>query len=242
MISQRTERQSCDELTAPKPAHVAMSPSLMSDLESRWVVTLLFGVSIATYTYLLAAQRRRPTSTVDHLLHLAMSVAMILMAWDIGMNLPTVGALVFFLLAGLWFARAAGRRSTASGDRMTNAYYAVMMGAMAWVFAVMNGSLPGQVGHSSDQARSTVLAMNMPETEMISAHGMSATASRTEWITTVNWIATLGFGVVALCWAYSYVARLRMNAVPQTGHPAYLEPLYQVCTAAGTAVMFGALL
>ncbi|MCV7089765.1 DUF5134 domain-containing protein [Mycobacterium interjectum] len=71
---------------------------------------------------------------------------------------------------------------------------------------------------------------------------MSATGSGTEWITAVNWIATLGFGLVALCWACLYVAGRRINAVPQTGQLARLEPLYQMCTAAGTAVMFGAVL
>ena len=220
-----------------------MSPNPMSDFTLRWVVTILFGASIAAYVYLLAAQRRRSTNIVDHLLHLAMSVAMILMAWDVGMNLPTVGTMIFFLLAGLWFARAAGRRSTANGDRLANAYYAVMMGAMTWMFAMMNGILPGQIGHPSDHPRSAALAMNMSETEMISAHEMSPTGSAAaEWITAVNWIATLGFGLVALCWASSYVASRRMNEVPHAPQFAYLNPLYHGCTAAGTAVMFGALL
>ncbi len=214
----------------------------MSDLALRWVVTLLFAASIATYVYILAAQGRRSTSTVDHLLHLAMSVAMILMAWDVGMNLPTVGAMIFFLAAGLWFARVAGRMSIPSGDRLTNAYYAVMMGAMAWMSAVMTGRLPGQTGRPSDHAPSAALAMNAPGMDMMPAHEMSPSGSGAEWITAVNWIGTLAFGVVALCWACSYVARRRRNAVPHAGRFAHLEPLYQVCTAAGTAVMFGALL
>lgn len=214
----------------------------MSDLALRWVVTILFSASIATYLYILAAQGRRSTSTVDHMLHLAMSVAMILMAWDVRMNLPTAGAMIFFLSAGLWFARAAGRMSTPNSDRLTNAYYAVMMGAMAWMFAVMTGRLPGQIGHPSDHATSAAMAMNASEMDMTPAHEMSPTGSGAEWITAVNWIAALAFGVVALCWACSYLARRRMNAAPHAGQFAHLEPLYQVCTAAGTAVMFGSLL
>ncbi len=167
---------------------------------------------------------------------------MIVMAWDVALNLPTVGAVIFFLSAGLWFARAAGRMSSASGDRLTNAYYAVMMGAMAWMFAVMTGGLPGQLGHPPSHVPSAALAMDTSGTGTMSGHEMSPTGSGAEWITTVNWIATLGFALVALCWACSYVAGRRINAVPQTGRLAHLEPLYQVCTAAGTAVMFGALL
>ncbi len=219
-----------------------MFPSPMSDLTLRWVVTILFGASIATYVYLLVAQRHRRTSAVDNLLHLVMSVAMVLMAWDVGMNLPTLGTIIFFLLAGLWFARAASQVSTATSDRLTNGYYAVMMAAMAWMFAVMNGRLPGPIGHPSDHAESAAMAMNMSEPEMISAHGMAPTGSRAEWVTTVNWIATLGFGVVALGWACHHLARRRGNLAPHLGQPRHLELVHRVCTAAGTAVMFGSLL
>ncbi|OBI51163.1 hypothetical protein A5705_09935 [Mycobacterium sp. E787] len=214
----------------------------MSHLALRWAVTLLFSVSIAIYAYLPGFQRRRSADTVNHLLHLAMSVAMILMAWDVGMNLPTAGAMSFFLAAGFWFARAAWRMSSANGDRLTNAYYAVMMGGMAWMFAVMAGTLPGQLGHPPGHAPSAAVAMDTSGTGTMSAQEMSPTAPGAEWITTVNWIAALGFAVVALWGACSYVARRRINEVPQTGQRAPLEPLYQVCTAAGTAVMFGGLL
>ncbi len=57
-----------------------------------------------------------------------------------------------------------------------------MIAAMAWMFAVMNGSLPGQIGHSSDHERSAALAMNMSGTE-IPAHEMSPTGPGPGWIT-----------------------------------------------------------
>jgi len=148
---------------------------------------------------------------------------------------------LYILLAGLWFARAAGRISTATGERLTNGYYAVMMAAMAWMFAAMNGRLPGQIGHSFDRAPSEALAMNMSETDMTSTHQMSSTGTGAQWITMVNWVATLGFGIVALYWACQYIARRRIGPVLRTGQLARLEPLYQVCTAAGTALMFGTL-
>jgi hypothetical protein len=55
-------------------------------------------------------------------LHVAMSVAMILMAWRVGTNLPTFGPIILFLLAGIWFLRAASRVSSATRDRVTNYY------------------------------------------------------------------------------------------------------------------------
>jgi hypothetical protein len=50
---------------------------LTGDPTLRWIVTAVFGVGIATYSYILVAQRARWTSTVNHLLHLTMSAAMI---------------------------------------------------------------------------------------------------------------------------------------------------------------------
>jgi len=177
-----------------------------------------------------------------------MSAAMILMAWRVGMNLPTIGPMIFFLLAVVWFVYVAGRVSSATRDRLTNYYYAVMMAAMAWMYAVMNGSLPGQTSHSPDHALSGSLAMNTSGIAMsmsgmeTPAHEMSRTLPGPGWITTVNWIATLGFAVVALYWPCRYFAERRMNPLPHAAQLARLEPLYQAFTAAGTALMFGALL
>jgi hypothetical protein len=218
-----------------------MSHILIGDLALRWIVTMLFGVSIATYLYTLVAQRGRWTSTVNHLLHLTMSAAVILMAGRIGLNLPTVGPMVFFLLAGVWFVRVAGRVSAATGDRLANCYYAVMVAAMAWMYALMNGSLPGQTGHLPAHAQSGSLVMGMSGMEM-SAQEMSRTVLGPGWITTVNWIATLGFAAVALSWPCHYFAKRRTNPVQHAAQLAHLELLYQAFTAAGTALMFGVML
>lgn len=166
---------------------------------------------------------------------------MILMAWGIGMSPPTVAPLIFFLLAGVWFARAALRTSTPTGDRLTNGYHAVTMAAMAWMFVAMNGGLPSQFGHSSDHAQSAAPAIDMSGMDM-PAHETSPPEPAVHWIVTVNWIAALGFAVVTLYWACRYFANRRTDPVPHTAQLARLEPLYQACTAAGTAAMFGALL
>ncbi len=76
--------------------------------------------------YIPVTQRGRLTNTVNHLLHLTMSAAMFLMAWGVGMDLPTVGPMLFFLLAGVWFATLAARVSAIPGHRLTNTCYAVM--------------------------------------------------------------------------------------------------------------------
>lgn len=219
---------------------IAMSRIVMGDLALRWVVTVLFGLSIATYVYILVAQHRRWTSTVNHMLHLTMSAAMILMAWRVGMNL-TVGPMIFFLLAGVWFVRVAGRVSSATRDRLTNCYYAVMMAAMAWMYALMNGSLPGYTGHSPDHARSGSPVMDMSGMEL-SAQEIFRTLPGPGWITTVNWIATLGFVVVAVYWPCRYFAERRTNPMPHAAQLAHLEPLCQAFIAAGTALMFGVML
>ena len=178
---------------------------------------------------------------MNHLLHLTMSVAMILMTWGVAMSLPTSGPTVFFLVAGCWFAGVACRMSSRAGDRLTNGYYAVMMVAMAWMFVAMNGTAPRRLSHSSDHAESAAVAIDMSGMDM-PARQMSPTGSGVEWITTVNTIAALAFAVVALYWACRYLAKRQIPAVPQSRRLAHLEPLHQACAAAGTALMFGGLL
>lgn len=201
---------------------------MIGDLTLRWMVTALFGVSIAAYVYILVAQRNRSNGLINHLLHLTMAAAMILMAWHIGMELSAVGPMVFFAVAGACFVRAASRASSATGERLVNSYYAVMTAAMVWMYAVMTGTGPGH----ADPPPSDSLAMDMPGMAM-PGHEMPRAPAGLGWITTVNWIATLGFAVVALYWSCRWVAQRQHTRV---------EPLYQACTAAGTATMFFALL
>ncbi len=137
--------------------------------------------------------------------------------------------------------RVAGRVSAATRERLTNCYYAVMMAAMAWMYALMNGSLAGQTDHSPDHALAGSLAVNRSGIEM-PATEMSQPVPGPGWITSVNWIATLGFAAVALNWACRYVAERRRNPVPHGAQLTHLEPLYKTLTAAGTALMFGVML
>jgi hypothetical protein len=216
-------------------------PTVLSDSALRWTVTTLFGISIAAYAYILCVQHRRWTNAFSHLLHVTMCAAMILMAWRVGLHLPAIGPIVFFLIAVIWFVHAAGRGSSATRDRWTNCYHAVMMAAMAWMYALMDGVLPGNAGHSPHHAQSGSLidlsAAHMP------VPGHSGTISGSSWISMVNFFAILGFTIVAVYWPcrYLFVER-RANPASHALQLTHLEQLSHAFVAAGTALMFGMML
>ena len=212
---------------------------MIDDPALRWSVTALFGVSLAAYAYLAVAQRDRWTCTVNHLLHLAMSVAMILMIWRVDLGLPTMGPTLFFLLAGVWFACLAVRNSAQSGQRLKTGYYAVMMAAMAWMSALMSGGMPGTDTHTRSRPDSAV--MDMPGMEM-PAHPMPPAAGGFSWVGAANWIGAVGFAAAALYWAWRFAGERRMGRVTAIAPLARMEPVYQAFTAAGTALMFDALI
>jgi hypothetical protein len=195
---------------------------VINDLALRWVVTVLFSLSALECGYAMTVAHRRPTAVVGHGLHLVMAVAMAVMAWPRGAALPTTGPMVFFLAAAVWFAvvviRAGGPRI-----RGVNVYYLVMMLAMAWMYAVMNGGiLPGQVVEHAHHA-----------------HGHAEPAYPT-WITAINWIWTLGFTVAAFGWLYGYFAGRQRT--PGRMSFVHFGILCQATMAAGMAVMFGVML
>ncbi|MEO8816184.1 MAG: DUF5134 domain-containing protein [Mycobacterium sp.] len=214
---------------------------MTDDLALRWTVTVLFAFSSAGYVDVLVAQHVRWTCTVNHLLHLVMAVAMMVMAWPVGMDLPTVGLMGFFLLAAVCFVLVAARASSGVADRLTNGYNAVMSSAMVWMYAVMNGSLPGQTSHLSDHhGPSGSSSMAMVGTDIFGP--MSATAGKTGWITTVNAIATIGFAVAVLYWLYRYFVERKASPAPYTAHLSPMGLLGQGFMAAGIALMFAAML
>ncbi|MGB5794512.1 MAG: DUF5134 domain-containing protein [Mycolicibacter algericus] len=210
---------------------------MIDDLALRWIVTVLFAASIAGYGCILAAQHNRWTCTVNHVLHLAMSAAMIVMAWPAGMALPVVGPMIFFLLAAGWFVLAPGRVFSGIADRLINSYHAMKMTAMAWMYAVMSGHLPGQTCHPSGHSGHGSPGMQMAAMDM---SGPEAAWTETEpgWIIIVNAIAAVGFAIAALYWLYRYAAERRSNAVSHRPQPVVLGPLCQALMAAGAALMF----
>ncbi|OCB37250.1 hypothetical protein A5676_18250 [Mycobacterium malmoense] len=208
------------------------------DSTLRWVVTALFAVSFAAYAYFLVAQRRRWTSAVSQVLHLAMSAVMISMAWGVGMTLPAAGATLGFLLGGAWFVGIAGRAPWAGDGRLTSYYYAVMMVAMAWMYVAMTDSLPGRSGHPGGDAMG-MAAHGAAPASTHAAHHMSHGAPG--WVSVVNWTAAVGFAAVAIYWAYRWTARRWTRLMPRAVPLTYTQIAAQTVTAAGTALMFAAI-
>lgn len=214
-----------------------MLHAMIGEPALRWAVTILFGVSVAMYAYLAVAQHDRWTCRLTHVLHLTMSVAMVLMVWRVGLDLPALGLTLFFLLAGGWFVGVAVWASSTSRQRLKTCYYAAMMAAMAWMYALMSGAVPGVSTHPHSQPDSP--AMDMPGMTPPSHDMLSAPTAGFSWITAANWIGVAGFAAVALYWSYRFVGERRMNRA--AARLVWWEPLYQASTAAGTALMFDAL-
>lgn len=218
---------------------VTMLHPMIGDPALRWAVTVLFGASMTMYAYLAVAQHDRWRCTVSHLIHLVMSAAMIAMAWTV--DLPAGGPTAFFLLAGVWFVYTAARISSTSRERLKTCYYAAMMAAMAWMCTLMGPGVPatGARMHAPPDS----MAMDMPDMGP-AAHAMPAahsTGAGFSWVALVNWSAAIGFAGVTLYWSCRFLGERRKTRSRPTVRGARLEPLYQAFTAAGTALMFGAL-
>lgn len=223
---------------------------MIQDLALRWFVTILFVLSTAECLYSLF-RNRRLVNVVGQVLHAVMAVAMAVMAWPWGVALPTVAPMVFFLLATGWFVGVTAS-PIGAGHRFVGTYHALMMLAMAWMYAVMNGRLlPGQSSYVGDVASADSPAgasghaghagMNMPGMDM-SGTGAAATdhgGGYPVYIATLNWVCTIGFAVATVYWLYRYLS-VRMDRSAGGGDP--LGVLAQSMMAAGMAIMFGVML
>jgi hypothetical protein len=212
---------------------------MIQDLFLRWIVTTLFVLSAAESLYAIATGRRVWTHVVAQFLHVVMAVAMVAMAWPWGADVPTTGPMVYFLLATVWFVIVT---MVESGHRGINAYHAVMMLAMAWMYAVMSGGLlptPAEnagggapAGHHGSSA--SMPGMNMPDMPAAD-HG-----AEPPFIAGLNWLCVIGFTVAAIWWLYRYfIAR---KAEPTQPSHRFLGTVTQVMMAVGMAIMFGVML
>ncbi len=109
---------------------------MIQDLALRWAVTLLFLFSAGVCVQAIVADRHRGADLVSHGLHAVMAIAMAVMAWPRGADLPSRAPMIFFAVAALWFAVIMFRRADHKGP---NAYHMFMMAAMAWMYAAMGG-------------------------------------------------------------------------------------------------------
>ncbi|WP_422742812.1 DUF5134 domain-containing protein [Mycobacterium sp. WMMD1722] len=220
---------------------------MIADLTLRWVVTLLFVVSAVECGVSLAIVRHHRAAAIGHSWHLLMAVAMAVMAWPRGASLPTTGPMVVFLAATVWFVAVTALVATTTAGRLVNAYHAVMMFAMAWMYAAMNGSiLPGHsAGHTHDgggggHAGHAGHAGHGGGSEM-PAMDMSAPQAAVEpaYIGAVNWFWTVGFAVAAVFWVYRYFVTRRGTSAMTLEH---FGTLCQAAMAAGMSIMFAVML
>jgi hypothetical protein len=217
--------------------------AVIEGLALRWVVTALFTLSAAECLFAGATGRRTATSVAGHLLHFVMAVAMAVMAWPGGAKLPTTGPAVFFLLATAWFVVVA-LTDAGSGHRIVNGYHALMMLAMSWMYAVMNGHLlPGQDSaqrhHIADGPQLNMPAMEIGRTDMGGTDVSSHSAGHPGWIAAINWLWTVGFAVATVWWLYRYFVERRARPAERR---CLLGIASQAMMAAGMAVMFGVML
>ena len=214
---------------------------MIQDLALRWVVTLLFLFSAGVCVQAIAANRHSGANVISHSLHAIMAIAMAIMAWPKGAELPTRAPMVFFFAAALWFAVVTFRRADHKG---ANIYHTLMMLAMAWMYAAMGG-LPVRGKDAGAMA-----GMDMPEMSGMdgghaghaghaghSAAGSGA-AQTMSWDGLLNWVCAVGFALAAVYWLYRFItARLQAS----NGHDS-IGVLCQFAMAAGMAIMFAVML
>ena len=213
--------------------------AVIADPLLRWVVTMLFVLSAAEMVYAMVTSHRAGAYVVSHLLHLLMAVAMAVMAWPRGAALPTTGPMLFFVAATAWFAGVVLRYR---GHRLIDGYHALMMLAMAWMYAVMNGTCCRAVDRWQTLRAGAPMA-GMPGMPGMAAPGAAKGASGTAqpgYVDVVNWVCTIGFAVATLWWLYRYFGQRR--AEPAQPVHRFLGDASQAMMAAGMAVMFGVLL
>lgn len=217
---------------------------MIEDLALRWTVTILFVITAVECTIAAYGVRQNAMSVVGNSIHVLMSLAMAVMAWPQGAELPRTPPMVFFLLAAVWFA---AMMFVGAGRRVGNLYHVAMMLAMAWMYAWMNGDLyddsdpaPHDIArHGSHIPGLDHQGMNLPQSEesMDFLSGLSSTSPDDPvWIESVNWLCAIGFAIATAYWFYRYLTHRADSTVDVVSR---LGLLCQAMMAGGIATMFG---
>lgn len=216
------------------------SEQVIADLTLRWIVTLLFVFSAGVCVSAIATNRHSASNLISHSLHAVMAIAMAVMAWPRGAELPTRAPMIFFLAAAVWFAVVTAR---ASAHRVANAYHTLMMLAMAWMYAAMGGLPLPRNGEPAPTA--------MPGMDMAGGHsghaghaghagGGASAGEAASWVGVLNWVCAVGFAIAAVFWLYRFITA-RVQAPSDESHSS-VGILCQLAMAAGMAIMFGVML
>lgn len=214
---------------------------MIGDIWLRLLLTGLFLLSAAQCAYAMAVARdgRTWADQIGRALHLLMAVAMLVMVWPAGTSLPNRPPMVFFLVAAGWFVIVLLIRAR---HRAADGYHAVMMLAMAWMYAVMDGRLlPGQSSRAAADAHSASAMPSMPGMDMsgMTTHSgaMGGSGQPSAWVSAINWSVTVGFGVAAVWWANRYFTVRQQR--PDAPARVWFAVACQAMAAAGMSIMFG---
>jgi len=229
---------------------------MIHDLALRWFVTLLFVFSAGVCLSSIAANRHSRTDLISHLLHALMAVAMAVMAWPRGAELPPRAPMILFAAAAIWFAVVTVR----TGHRLANVYHTLMMAAMAWMYAAMGGidvsssgpgaemtGMPGMApgegtaaspGHAGHGGHGSAASGDM------AGHAGHAGSGTADWVGTLNWVCAVGFAIAAVFWLFRYLTtRLqRAGGSAEEESRQNLGILCQLAMATGMAIMFAVML
>jgi hypothetical protein len=169
---------------------------LITILGLRWGLTVLFVVCAGLYTRQMFGERKwQPT--LGWLLHVLMAIAMVAMAWPVGMRIPSLLYVLVFTAAALYFVYLG-----LFGPHVNHAFYhAVMMGAMVVMALLMqSAAMPGMTVTPT----SAMAGHNMP---MVHATATNTGSSGSPvWGSTLCGLAAAGFVGVAL---WSFVVLIR---------------------------------
>lgn len=226
---------------------------MIHDLALRWFVTLLFVFSAGVCISGIVTSRHSVSNLISHSLHAVMAIAMAVMAWPRGAELPARAPMIFFAAAAVWFAVVAARTD---GHRPANAYHSLMMLAMAWMYAAMGGlplrssgsgtDMPGMPGMSGMDGAGHAGHGGHGGHAGHGSHGAAATdaghggGDTAAWVGALNWVCTVGFAAAALFWLYRYITTRMQPSGESAGRG--LGILCQVAMATGMAIMFGVML
>jgi uncharacterized membrane protein YphA (DoxX/SURF4 family) len=202
---------------------------MIDDIVLRWVVTGLSALSAAVWGFAIASRHRVWTEVVRCGLHFVMAVAMAVMVWPWGAQLPATGPAVFFSLAAVWFVALALVPAETVRPRTIYGYHALMMLAMVWMYAFIHGLL--LPGHSSMHHH---MDMDMPGKEV------QTSAESPGWITAINWLWFVGFVVAAVFWTSGFGVKRPDGSTD--GWWRSLSTPAQATMAAAMSIMFGATL
>ncbi|MET7998244.1 DUF5134 domain-containing protein [Amycolatopsis sp. NPDC005232] len=186
----------------------------------------------------IAVGRLSRRGVVGHSLHALMALAMAVMAWPRGADLPTTVPLLLFVSAAVWFVAGAVRTAE---HRRSDAYHALMMLAMAWMYAVMtDGLLPAPVEVADVGGHHEASMSGMHMSGMAFVDTAPAPAGTSPLVSGLNWLLTIGSAVAGAWWLSELLARLRTK--PLASGRAQLAIATQALMAAGMATMFAAMM